>query len=248
MIDLTNKVVFITGGSKGIGEACVKLFCEAKAKVIFTYNSDEEQAEKLQKEYGAADIYKMNVASEDDVNYVVESVGTKYGRIDVLLNNAGIWEGNQLEKISLEQWERTLSTNLTGTFLVTKAVVPYMKKHNYGKIINISSTASQRGEAYYSLYAASKGGVNAFTKSLSTELGPFGINVNAVAPGWVMTPMTAKVFEDKKYLEQETNKIPLRRIATPEDIAGPVLFLASELSRNMTGAVLSANGGVILCG
>ncbi|GJQ62269.1 MAG: beta-ketoacyl-ACP reductase [Melioribacteraceae bacterium] len=248
MIDLSNKIVFITGGSKGIGEACVKLFCEVHAKVIFTYNSDEEEAEKIQKAYGAADIYKMDVGSEDDVNYVVESIASKYGRVDILVNNAGIWEGNELEKITLEQWERTQRTNLTGTFLVTKAIVPLMKKNKFGKIINISSTASQRGEAYYSLYAASKGGINAFTKSLSTELGPFGINVNAVAPGWVMTPMTAKVFEDKKYLEQETNKIPLRRIATPEDIAGPVLFLASELSRNITGAVISANGGSILCG
>lgn len=248
MINLNGKTVLITGGSKGIGEACVKLFSIAGADTFFTYNSDDKNAEIIKSRYNCRGIFKLDVTNENAVKNVVKQIIEKTSKIDILVNNAGIWERGELNSTSVEQWEKTIKTNLTGTFIVTREVAANMKKEKSGRIINISSTASQRGEANYSLYAASKGGVNAFTKSLASELGPHGINTNAVAPGWVLTPMTENVFSDKEYLQNEIEATPVRRIATAEDIAGPVLFLASDLARHINGAILSVNGGVILCG
>jgi len=248
MINLKDKTVLVTGGSKGIGEACVKLFSEAGADVYFTYNSDDKNAEVIKSRYNCRGIHKLNVTDEHAVHDVVAQIIAHSSKIDILVNNAGIWERGELNSTSVEQWEKTIRVNLTGTFIVTREVAAHMKKQNFGRIINISSTASQRGEENYSLYAASKGGINAFTKSMASELGPFGINTNAVAPGWVLTPMTENVFSDKEYMQNEMARIPVRRIATAEDIAGPVLFLASDLARHINGAILSVNGGAILCG
>lgn len=164
------------------------------------------------------------------------------------MNNAGIWKYGESDKMSLEEWEETIRINLTGTFLFTKYVVPFMKTNGFGRIINITSTAGQRGEAFHSHYAASKGGVISFTKSLAAELGPFNITVNSVAPGWVLTDMTDGVFADKNYKEKIAGEIPVKRIAEPEDIAGPVVFLASDLARHINGEILNVNGGSVLCG
>ena len=150
--------------------------------------------------------------------------------------------------MSEKVWNETMAVNLNGMFFITNAVVPVMKKQMEGKIVNISSTAGQRGEAEHSHYAASKGGMISFTKAIATELGPFNINVNSVAPGWVDTDLNNEVFADKNYKEQERKKIPLQRIPTPEDIAGPVLFLVSDLSRHITGEILNVNGGSVLIG
>lgn len=251
MLQFDNKTVLITGGSRGIGAACVKMFAEAGADVVFTYNKNKTAAEELIKSISTRNkikSYKTNVESEKSINQTVDKVLKDFGKIDILINNAGVWEEGKIEEMTLANWERTIKINLTGTFLFTKAVVPVMKKNKFGRIINISSTAGQRGEAYYSHYASSKGGMISFTKSLAAELGGFNITVNSVAPGWVITEMTEDVFSDKKYLKKEAEKIPTKRIAAAEDIAGPVIFLASDLARQINGEILNVNGGSVLCG
>jgi 3-oxoacyl-[acyl-carrier protein] reductase len=251
MLNLNKKVVLVTGGSKGIGAACVKYFCMAGASVAFTYNSNQTSASMLEKRYkkiSKCKAYKVDVKDADEIKKVVYDVLKDFQRIDILVNNAGIWKEGKINKMNLSHWEETIKVNLTSTFLFSRFVIPGMKLRRKGKIINISSAAGQRGEANYSNYAASKGGMISFTKSLATELGPFNINVNSIAPGWVLTDMTKNELSDKKSLKEELKKIPLGRIATPEDIAGPVLFLASDLSRHINGEILNVNGGAVLVG
>ena len=251
MIDLTNKNVLITGGSRGIGAACVKLFSKANAGVAFTFNNNKEAAEKLIQSINPkakVKAYQTDVTLEESVNKTVNQVISDFKKIDVLVNNAGIWEKGKIDEMSLAEWERTIKTNLTGTFLFTKTVVPFMKQNKFGRIINVSSTAGQRGEANYSHYASSKGGMISFTKSLAAELGEYDITTNSVTPGWVITEMTNGVFSDNEYLKQEAEKIPIKKIAEPEDIAGPILFLASDLAKHINGEILNVNGGSVLCG
>ena len=170
----------------------------------------------------------------------------RFGRIDFLVCNAGIWEGGPVESIAEDLWDRTFEINLKGTWSVCRAAVPVMKQQRSGRIVIVSSTAGQRGEANVSNYAASKGGQIAFMKSLSTELGSFGINVNCVAPGWVDTDMTTETLRDEIRIETILKEIPKGRVATPEDIAGPVVFLCSSWAEHITGDVLSVNGGSVL--
>jgi 3-oxoacyl-[acyl-carrier protein] reductase len=179
---------------------------------------------------------------------LVQETVEEFGRVDFLICNAGIWEGAGVESISEELWNKTIDINLKGTWSVCRAAVPLMKRQRFGRIVIVSSTAGQRGEANVSNYAASKGGQIAFTKSLAPELGPFGINVNSVAPGWVETEMTADVFADAAQRESIGKGIPLGRAATPEEIAGPIVFLCSEWANHITGEVLNVNGGSVLCG
>jgi 3-oxoacyl-[acyl-carrier protein] reductase len=162
--------------------------------------------------------------------------------------NAGIWEGGPVESISEELWDKTLGINLKGTWSVCRAAVPLMKKQRFGRIVIVSSTAGQRGEANVSNYAASKGGQISFTKSLAPELASFGINVNCVAPGWVETEMTVDALADAATLDSIRRTIPLGRAATPEEIAGPIVFLCTEWANHITGEVLNVNGGSVLCG
>ncbi len=245
MIDLKNKTALITGGSRGIGKACVRYLSRAGADVAFTYNTNKNIAEDLI-DGNIVRACKVNALSEDEINTAIDSVEKEFGKIDILVNNAGIWEVGKIDDLTLGDWERTLSINLTGMYLFTKYTVPLMKKHNFGRIINISSTAGQRGEADHSHYAASKGGMIAFTKSLAGELGKYNITVNSVAPGWVRTDMTKDVLENKFREEEIVKEIPLRKIAVPDDVAGSVLFLASELASHITGSVINVNGGSVL--
>jgi len=251
MINLAKKKVLITGGSRGIGAACVKLFAQSKADVAFTYNKDYEAAKKLVDNLSSHVIikpYKVNLNYSEEIIDTSSKIISDFNGIDILVNNAGVWKYGKADEMGLEEWEETIRINLTGTFLFTKAVIPSMKKNKYGRIINISSTAGQRGEPFYSHYASSKGGIISFTKSLAAELGEFNITVNCVAPGWVITDMSAGVFSDYNYKEKVRNEIPIKRIAEAEDIAGPVLFLASDLARHINGEILNVNGGSILCG
>lgn len=251
MFNLNSKKILITGGSKGIGAACVKYFCMAGASVAFTYNSNPALAARIEKRFSKitkCKAYKVDISNEDEIKKTVHSMVKDFGRIDVLVNNAGIWKEGKISKIKLTAWDETLRTNLTSAFIFTQQAVHFMKIKRYGKIINISSTAGQRGEAHYSHYAASKGGMISFTKSLASELGPFNINVNSVAPGWVLTDMSKSVLSNKKSLDEELKKIPLGRIATADDIAGPVMFLASDMSRHISGEILNVNGGSVLVG
>lgn len=255
MINLSGKKVLITGGSRGIGKACVELFIKAGADVFFTYERNAKAAKNLLKnvnrykpEKQVIKDYQMNLSEEGDIVRVIREIVKEFKRIDVLVNNAGIWKYGEADTMTKENWEETIRINLTGTFLVTREVSRVMKKKKYGRIINITSTAGQRGEALHSHYAASKGGVISYTKSLSTELANFNITTNSIAPGWVDTEMCDEVFEDANYKESVRKGIPVGRIATPEDIAGPVLFLASDLARHINGEILNVNGGSVLCG
>ncbi|MEW6507511.1 MAG: 3-oxoacyl-ACP reductase FabG [Bacteroidota bacterium] len=249
MIDLSSKVTIITGGSRGIGEACVRLFANANSKVAFTYKNAKEKSEKLEKEFnGNVKSYKVDMESEKEIFNMVDRTVRDFGKVDILVHNAGIWNDGALDTMSLDNWNELIRINLTSTFLFCKACSKYMKQNNFGRMILITSTAGQRGEAFHSHYAASKGGMISFTKSLAVELAHFNITVNSVAPGWVDTEMNDEVFADKDYKESVRKSIPVGRIASAEDIAGPTLFLASDLARHINGEILNVNGGSVLCG
>ena len=251
MINLSSKSVLITGGSRGIGAACVKLFTEAGAIVHFTYKSNVDAANKLAQQFDKKRkvfFYKLDFSNEVNLEQRIIELVNKIKKIDILVNNAGIWEYGEADKMTLREWNKTMQANLTSMFLITKHVIPLMKKNKFGRIINISSTAGQRGEAFHSHYAASKGAMISFTKSLAAEIGKYNITVNSIAPGWVDTEMCKDVFNDKKYKEKVRLEIPVQRIASAEDIAGPVLFLASDLARHINGEILNVNGGSVLCG
>ena len=191
---------------------------------------------------------QADVSRVDEAERLLQQAVEHFKRIDFLICNAGVWEGGPVESISEELWDKTLDINLKGTWSVCRAAVPWMKKQKFGRIVIVSSTAGQRGEANVSNYAASKGGQISFTKSLAPELATFGINVNCVAPGWVETEMTADVLADAASLDAINKTIPLGRVATPEEIAGPIVFLCSEWANHITGEVLNVNGGSVLCG
>jgi 3-oxoacyl-[acyl-carrier protein] reductase len=191
---------------------------------------------------------QADVARVDEAERLINQTIERFEKIDFLICNAGIWEGDAVESISEELWDKTLDINLKGTWSVCRAAVPWMKKQRYGRIVIISSTAGQRGEANISNYAAAKGGQISFTKSLGPELAAFGINVNCVAPGWVETEMTKDVVDDKARLESINRTIPIGRMATPEEIAGPIVFLCTSWADHIIGEVLNVNGGSVLCG
>jgi 3-oxoacyl-[acyl-carrier protein] reductase len=249
---LAGKVAIVTGGSRGIGKAVANLLASFGANVVVNYVCDEAAAAAtvaLVREHGAEAIaIQADVAQLSDAARLVNETLERFGRIDFLICNAGIWEGGPVESISEELWDKTIDTNLKGTWSVCRAAVPIMKQQEFGRIVIVSSTAGQRGEAFVSNYAASKGGQISFTKSLSTELASFGINVNCVAPGWVETEMTADVSADQASLDAILSTIPRGRMATPEEIAGPIVFLCSEWATNITGEILNVNGGSVLCG
>ena len=201
----------------------------------------------IQKYSGKYFAEACDVSDYIQVKAFVEKTIEKFSAIDILVNNAGIWEYGAIENMSIDNWQRTLRINLDSVFYFTKEVVKDMKKNKIaGRIIHIASTAGQRGEAFHSHYAASKGAIISFTKSLATELGPDGITVNCVAPGWVNTDMAREAIleEEDKILAD----IPLNRIPVAHDIAGPIVFLASDWAKAITGEILNVNSGSVLCG
>jgi 3-oxoacyl-[acyl-carrier protein] reductase len=247
----------VTGGSRGIGRACVELLAAAGAGVVFSYARREAEARDVARAVrsagGRAHPVRADVARPRDGAALARAALARFGRIDILVNNAGIWEppeGVAVESMDDAQWSRTLRVNLDGVFHCTRAVVPVMKARRGGRIVNIASTAGQRGETLHSDYAATKGGVISFTKSLASELGPWGILVNAVAPWWVLTDMSREILDrSPRPGEPPTaESSPLGRVATPAEIAGPVLFLCSDLASFITGEILNVNGGTVLCG
>ena len=249
VIDLSGKVAIVTGGSRGIGAAAAIRLAEAGASVAITYRSDRRSAaatEKQLRRFGRPSlVLRADAASSTDVRRVVKKVISSWGRIDILVNNAGIWKKSPVRSMTGEEWDEMLDVNLKGIFLFTKEVIPFMKKRG-GKIINISSTAGQRGEPYHSHYAASKGAAIAFTKSVAVELAPYNIQVNCVAPGWVDTVMSRSVLRNRSTRKAIEDTIPRGVVASADDIAGPILFLASDLSNHMIGATLSVNGGGVM--
>jgi 3-oxoacyl-[acyl-carrier protein] reductase len=250
-IDLTPRTALITGGSRGIGRAAADLLARAGARVAINYRSDEESANAAVQEIRAAGGEAMALAGDvsqpEQARQLVRDVVKAWERLDILVNNAGIWEEDVAGRGDIEVWDRTYAINLRGAFLVTDAAVPHLIRHG-GAIVFVSSTAGQRGEARHSAYAASKGALISYTKSLADELGPRGVRVNCVAPGWVETDMTAATLSNPAQRLEIERDIPLGRIASPSDIAGPILFLVSDLARHIQGEVVNVNGGSVLAG
>jgi 3-oxoacyl-[acyl-carrier protein] reductase len=250
-LDLAPKTALVTGGSRGIGRAVAGLLARAGARVAINYARREAPANALVREIrdagGEAMALAGDVARPEEARQLVRDVVAAWDRLDILVNNAGIWEEDEAGGGSLEVWDRAIAVNLRGTYLVTDAAVPHLARTG-GAIVFVSSTAGQRGEAGHSAYAATKGAIISYTKSLAAELGPQGVRVNCVAPGWVETEMTAAALSDPVSREAIERGIPVGRVATPADIAGPVLFLVSDLARHVQGEVLNVNGGSVLAG
>lgn len=252
-LKLADRVAVITGGSRGIGRAVTERLVAIGVNVVVNYVSNRTAADEIVSSARGRGVDAIavqgNVAELKDAETLIEAAIARFKRVDILICNAGIWEGAPIDEMSESLWTRTMDVNLKGTWTVCRVAIPHMKAQRFGRIVIVSSTAGQRGEADYSNYAASKGGQIAFTKALATELGPFGINVNAVAPGWVDTEMSsAALSDDSERRAAIAAEIPVGRIATADDIAAPIVFLASEWARHITGEVLNVNGGSVLCG
>jgi 3-oxoacyl-[acyl-carrier protein] reductase len=244
---IENKVAIVTGGSRGIGEAIALKFAENGAHVAFSYVSSDEKAkvleEKLQSFGVKAKAYKSNAADFSDCEKMVNEVIKEFGTVDILVNNAGISKDNLLLRMTAEQWDEVIATNLKSVFNMTKQVIRSMMKSRKGSIINMSSIIGMRGNAGQSSYAASKAGIIGFTKSIAAELGSRNIRCNAIAPGFVETDMTHYLKEGeaaKSFLE----KIPLNKFGSADEIANVALFLAGDMSSYVTGQVISVCGGL----
>lgn len=241
MSDFSEKIVVVTGGSRGIGKAIAESFNSAGATVIVTYkNSIDENY------FGEKKILhsKCDVSSSAEVTAFVDSIVKEHGKIDILVNNAGITKDGLLMRMSEEDWDSVIDTNLKGVFNFTKAVSRPMMGKKYGKIINITSVVGIIGNAGQANYVASKAGVIGFTKSIAKELASRNINVNAIAPGFIETEMTGTLNEEVK--KTYMSSIPMKRFAKPEEIANAVMFLSSDEASYITGQVLSVDGGLAM--
>ena len=244
---LENKVAIVTGGSRGIGEAIVLKFAESGAHVAFTYVSSDEKAKALEeklKTFGVnAKAYKSNAGIFEECEKMVSDVVKEFGTVDICVNNAGISKDNLLLRMTEQQWDEVMATNLKSVFNMTKQVIRPMMKSKKGSIINMSSIIGMRGNAGQSSYSASKAGIIGFTKSIAAELGSRNVRCNAIAPGFIETDMTHYLKEGdaaKSFLD----KIPLGRFGSGEEIANVTLFLASDMSSYITGQVISTCGGL----
>ncbi len=252
-LSLQNKVALITGGSRGIGAAIVRMFVEAGAKVVFTYQRAAEAAEQLVQECGPANCYAVqaDLNNASSAQPLVEAAIAHFGALDILVANHGVWPPDDIpiDQISEEQWRSTLSINLDAVFGLLKYSVAHLKQQGRGgHIVLISSTSGQRGEAFHVDYSASKGALISMTKGLAVELARDRIYVNCVAPGWVDTDMTASTLVDPKADALIFQQIPLGRVGKPEEIAAPVLFLCTPMASFITGEVFNVNGGAVLAG
>lgn len=245
---LKDKVALVTGASRGIGKAIALALAENGAAVAVNYSSSEasavEVAELIRKNGGKAEIFKARVNVEAEVEEMFSAVEKSLGLVDILVNNAGITKDNLLMRMKTEEWDSVIDVNLKGAFLCTRRAVKGMMKNRYGKIINISSVVGFAGNAGQFNYSATKAGIIGMTKSAALECASRGIRVNAVAPGFIETDMTASLSDDVKAAYME--KIPLKSLGKPEDIANAVVYLASPLSDYMTGQTLHLNGGMYL--
>ncbi|WP_458461278.1 SDR family NAD(P)-dependent oxidoreductase [Paenibacillus sp.] len=243
MLTLKDKIAIITGAGMGLGYAEAKKFLELGAKVAICDISEEALNKALDelKPYGEISGYVCNVAKKDEVVAMVQSVAEKYGRIDILVNNAGIIRDAQFYKMTDEQWQAVIDVNLNGTYYCAKAVVPYMMEQQYGKILNTSSISALNGNFGQANYAASKNAIIGMTRVLGKELGKYNINVNAILPGSIDTPM-ARVM-DPKFQEMRIKATALRRLGDPEDLANAAAFLCSDWARHITAQTLTVDGG-----
>lgn len=243
-----NKVVFVTGGSRGIGKEVALKYADNGYNVVINYVSDKTDVEKLEKEFEKRKveslIIKADVSKAEEVDNVVTQAIEKFGKIDVLVNNAGITKDNLLMRMSEEEFDRVIEINLKGTYLVTKAVSKYMMKKRSGSIINLSSVVGVAGNAGQCNYSASKAGIIGFTKSIAKELASRNIRANAVAPGFIETDMTQVLSDTVK--ENIYSQIPLKRMGEAKEVAELIYFLGSEASSYITGQVINVDGGMIM--
>ena len=255
LIDLTNKVALVTGGSRGVGAAAAVMFGEAGAKVAITYRERKDRADEVLAEIdalgkGQAIALQADLAERSQAERVVEETVEQFGRLDYFVANAGIWpvEDTSVRDMDDDRWRRTMGVNLDSVFYGCRSAMGVLETG--GSIVVVTSTAGQRGEAFHADYAATKGALISFVKSLAVEAGPKDITVNSVAPGWIDTEMSAVPYEKdggagKKRIEAS---IPLGRVASSHDVAGPIVFLCSSMARSITGEILNVNGGSVLCG
>jgi len=256
-LSLSNKVALVTGGSRGIGAATVRMFVQAAARVLFNYEKAKPQAEQLVKELGEKNCAALacNLSRTQSARELVSGTIDRFGRLDILVANHGVWpsEDVPVDQMSDAQWHNTVAINLDSVFSLIRHSVAQMKKQAKsggaaGHIVLVSSTAGQRGEAFHCDYAATKGAVISMVKGLSTELARDGIYVNCVAPGWVETDMSAPALNDPPTKARVFATIPLGRVAKPEEIAAPILFLCTPQAGFITGEIFNVNGGAVLVG
>lgn len=255
-LSLEGKVALITGGSRGIGAATVRMFVEAGARVMFNYEKAQAAAEKLVRECGDKHcaMAACNLEGTKSAQELVSATVKRFGRLDILVANHGIWPADDtpIDKMTDEHWRRTLAVNVDSVFALVKHSVGEMKKHaganSPAHIVLISSTSGQRGEAFHTDYSASKGALISFTKGLALELGRQHIYVNCVAPGWVDTDMSRPSLDDPSIAKEVLRPIPMGRVGTPQEIAGPILFLCTPHASFITGEIFNVNGGAVLVG
>jgi 3-oxoacyl-[acyl-carrier protein] reductase len=252
-LSLDGRVALITGGSRGIGAATVRLFVKAGARVVFNYQKARDRADALVAELAADNCQAVHadLSTAESAEELVKAAVARFGRLDDVVLNHGIWPDQDIpvDQMSYEHWRRTVSINLDSVFGLVKSAVAQMKKQGAGgHIVIVSSTAGQRGEAFHCDYAATKGAVISMVKGLSTELAKDKIYVNCVAPGWVETEMSAPAVARKESFQKSLSLIPLGRIGKPEEIAAPILFLCTPWAGFITGEIFNVNGGAVLVG
>ena len=249
MLSLAGRVALVTGASRGIGRAIAEMLAGVGAKVAVNYRANEAAAnqtvEAVRAAGGTAVALPADVSRPEEAARLVSETEARLGPLEILVVNHGIWLRASIDVMTPEQWEETLRVNLGGAYAICHHAARAMIPRRSGTIVTIASTAGQRGEPHYAHYAASKGALLAFTKSLAAELAPDGIRVNAVAPGWVITDMTREALRGPD-AARALEAIPLGRAGTPAEIAGPVAFLASELAAYLYGEVLAVNGGAVM--
>jgi 3-oxoacyl-[acyl-carrier protein] reductase len=246
-LELKDRVALVTGGAQGIGKAVALLLAKNGADIAVSdvnLQKAEETAGEIQSLGRKAMAIKADVSSSEDVERMVQAIMERFGRIDILVNNAGIARDKLILRMTEEDWDAVLNVNLKGTFHCTRTVIRHMSKQRYGKIVNIASVVGEMGNAGQANYAASKAGVIGLTKTVAREFAQRGINVNAIAPGYIATPMTDALPEKAK--EELQRMIPMERLGKPEDVAEAVLFLVSEASSYITGQVINVNGGIYM--
>jgi 3-oxoacyl-[acyl-carrier protein] reductase len=251
MFDLAGKKALVTGGSRGIGRATALAFAHAGADVAISFRADRIQAESLAQQIGgmghATHTFEVDLSDWDNAVRLPHDAAKALGGLDIVVNNAGVWLPTPADEWTRESLDAVLGPNLYGALAVTRGAVDVMKVQRHGNIIMVASTAGQRGEPGYGAYAASKGALISLTKSLASELLPFNIRVNCVAPGWVETDMSRSALHETREDEIHAT-IPLGRAAQPDEIAACIVFLASDESSFVVGEILNVNGGAVLCG
>jgi len=251
MIDLHDRKALVTGGSRGIGSATCSMLAQAGADVAVHYMRSREAAREVASRIEAqgrrAALVQADLRDAAQADALAAEARGALGGLDIIVHNAGIWTAGSLTDLTPEIWEETMRVNLDAVYRITRAAFPFLRQSEHAVIVNVVSTAAQRGEAHHAHYAASKGALVSWTKSLAVELAP-DIRVNAVAPGWVETDMVVEELREPKRREEILRDIPRHRVAAPQDVAGAIVFLASDLAAHITGAVLNVNGGSVLCG